>query len=91
MLLEPWCLTPAQVAGLTHWQVRTLYLEPQARVIAEMKGEPPPGPLRVSDALPDKEEFVLGMQAQFGGTPEKWAADYDRMAAEVEASKEKGK
>lgn len=32
LLLEPWCLTPAQVARLTQEQVAELYLKPAGRI-----------------------------------------------------------
>jgi hypothetical protein len=57
-----------------------------AELKAEMEGRPKPrAPLRVSDELPPKAEFVAGMTAEFGGAPDRWAADYDRMAEEVRA------
>lgn len=39
LLLEPWCMTPAQVARLTPEQVDELYLKPATRLAEQMRAD----------------------------------------------------
>lgn len=88
LLQEPWCMTPGQVAGLTAWQAEHLYVRPaleRNRRLAEraegggVTAPPAGGGWDWAAGPPPKHEFVSGMLGQFGGSSEKWAADWEEL------------
>lgn len=87
LLQEPWCLTPAQIADLTPWQVEHCYLRPAVERAERMEAGGSGRPVGQGNGhdwsdLPDRAEFVGGMVANCGNTPEHWGRVWDRMAAE---------
>lgn len=84
VFLEPWGLTPADVADLTDDQIDRLYRRPAIRRAEAMKREAGDGAegspaVSLDDARPDRETFVATMMDQFGLDRAKWDADYDRL------------
>jgi hypothetical protein len=75
------------LARLTDFQVWELYLKPAADRAAETdrraKGRPADIPAD-DGGVPDKTAFVIAMLSTYGGTVEKYEADWERMKREAD-------
>jgi hypothetical protein len=81
-------LRPWELARLTDWQIRWLYLEPAVQRANKAAGRTKgPGPVAdpFEKGLPPRAEFVSQMQGSDGGTAAHWNAVYDRLEAEMKA------
>ncbi len=94
LFLEPWGLTPDQIADLTDDQIERCYVRPAVKRAEEMervRDGKPSGPVASMDETrPSRATFVASMVAEFGGDPAKWNADYDRLETAWLAAEAKG-
>jgi hypothetical protein len=85
---EPWCFHPADVAGLTDWQIENLYARPAAGRIRRLEAppaetQPTPGPPATdlpSPGAPEFREWVISQFVLMGMTRADAVAQYEDQA-----------
>lgn len=83
---EPWCFTPAEIAGLTDSQIVDRYFAPRDEKGQLIQPASINNPVE-NNAIPEREAFIAEAVAMFGQDAEHWAKVYDENLKLIEANR----